>query len=284
MLELIPRVKIKNYKNQPVLFAHEKLDGHMVEIYRDHDVVVHRKKRNEGLWLKLRRHDVIRRQIESLPSGSIIQAEMHIPGQAASLVPTYLNEANPGLEIIPFAIHTWCRKKYTGTIAQAEGLLQDYGWGVPDRVDLYNEPMHLTEEGVKSLLASARKRKIEGWVVKASQIPDAFGAGWYKIKPTKTVDGVVLRVYTSTSDSYAGGLKAIEIGVYAEDGTMVEIASVGSGFEAAYRMNTYLPSLVGRVAEVEYDCVAGQGRLRFPRFVRWRGDKPAHQCTIDQLE
>ena len=40
---------------------------------------------------------------------------------------------------------------------------------------------------------------------------------------------------------------------------------------------------VGRVIEVEYQSIAANGRLQFPRFVRVRDDKVRTECSVDQL-
>ncbi len=41
---------------------------------------------------------------------------------------------------------------------------------------------------------------------------------------------------------------------------------------------------LGRVFEVEYDRVAAKGKLRFPRFVCWRPDKPKEECRYKRSE
>ena len=64
---------------------------------------------------------------------------------------------------------------------------------------------------------------------------------------------------------------------------LIEIARVGGGFSDADRRWTEA-EVMGRVCEVRYDCVMARGRLRFPRFIQWRDDKPSNECTMEQLQ
>jgi ATP-dependent DNA ligase len=133
---------------------------------------------------------------------------------------------------------------------------------------------------VEHLKQDAKKLKIEGFVVK-----DTPKGKCWKIKPTKTVDAFVTGYEISDSDSFAGGLKAVKISVYDSNGKAVEIASCGSGFFADYRMSVDPKTLIGRVGEFSYQCLAAKGRLKFPSFLRWRDDeKTADQCTMEQLK
>ena len=70
------------------------------------------------------------------------------------------------------------------------------------------------------------------------------------------------------------------------DGTeIIEIAKVGTGFDGDYRYSVDPKKLFGRVAEIGYQSLGAKGRLKFPKFLRWRDDeKKKNECLIDQLE
>jgi len=76
------------------------------------------------------------------------------------------------------------------------------------------------------------------------------------------------------------------VGVFGGDkDEPIEVASVGGMTEVERKwMSDNREKLRGMVCEVEANGVASQGRLHHPRFIRWREDKNAHDCTIDQLE
>jgi len=136
---------------------------------------------------------------------------------------------------------------------------------------------------------------VEGWVLKE-------GADWYKVKPAPTVDCVVTGV-TGGVGKYAGLVGCLHVGVYKDsrsdysvlcdfitaerdrgpDMQLVEVARV-SGMDDEQRAEMTRTSPIGRVCEVAYQYVGSRGRLRHPRFIRWRDDKSAQECTHDQIE
>ena len=132
------------------------------------------------------------------------------------------------------------------------------------------------------LLALARDADIEGFVLKE------FNTGnqrWWKLKVTWTYDVVVLGWKPGQGMHY-GDVGALMVGVFGGDkDEPIEVASVGGMTEVERKwMSDNREKLRGMVCEVEANGVASQGRLHHPRFIRWREDKNAHDCTIDQLE
>ena len=95
---------------------------------------------------------------------------------------------------------------------------------------------------------------------------------------------------------------ALLLGLY-EDGKLVPVGKVGTGFsdrllaelmEKFAPLVTTVPQLPGirgkvvwlepvLVCEVGYMEVTRDRKLRIPRFLRLRTDKPAAACTVDQL-
>ncbi len=132
------------------------------------------------------------------------------------------------------------------------------------------------------LLDIARRERLEGFVLKELG-PDR--GGWWKLKVTWTYDCVVVGTKDGAGQFY-GDVGALIVGVFGLDKDHpIEVASVSGMTEVERKwMTEHRDELVGRVCEVEANGVASQGRLHHPRFVRWRDDKSAHECTIDQLE
>lgn len=285
-MELLDKFKVKEYSGQPVTVAQVKFDGYYAEVYKnDADgIVVCTKKQNENLWPKLQRHDGIRKQLEQLPNDTILRCELHAFGVQATSVPTLINDADPLLLLSPFKIEMFQDSVMPLGFGYEYELLVGLGFIVPNWFELNGidgvapELKPLTDFDVHTLEQRAYSTGVEGWVVK-----DVPGGNCWKIKPVKTVDAFVMGHTVSDSDSFYGGLKAVQIGVMDGD-EQVEIASCGSGFEKEYRMSVDLASLAGKVGEFEYQDVAAKGRLKFPRFLRWRDDeKQAKDCTKDQL-
>jgi ATP-dependent DNA ligase len=131
---------------------------------------------------------------------------------------------------------------------------------------------------VGALELSATELGIEGFVAKNGHYRQ-----WYKIKPVKTVDCKIIHATKSFAPTHFGDLEAVLVAV--RDGEKwITIASVGNGFSEEFRQTVKRKSLVGRVCEISYSGLAANGKLLFPRFERFRDDKPAKDCTICQLD
>lgn len=100
-----------------------------------------------------------------------------------------------------------------------------------------------------------------------------------KWKPTKTIDLILVGWRRGKVGQYHGTVGTL----ICQTAEGIEVAKCQgmSQPERAYIKENF-PSLVGRVIEVEYNGVAEKGRLRHPRFVRFREDKAAADCTLSQ--
>lgn len=108
---------------------------------------------------------------------------------------------------------------------------------------------------------------------------------WEKIKKNKTYDVVITDVIKSTSQTFGpSGLdtfKSLEGSVYNKRGKLVPVTHIpATSFTHAQHKNLDPAALYGKVAEVEAMGIDSQGKLRHPRFIRWRPDKPAKDCRI----
>lgn len=162
------------------------------------------------------------------------------------------------------------------------------------------------EEKGEVYYEAAVKKGLEGVMAKKKNSPYEPGlrtGNWLKIKKPLTADAVIFG-YTRGTGGRKGTFGALVMGVYGGDGKPVYTGKVGTGFteqtlrellaefkriensEAPFSPDipehvTWLkPKLV---AEVAYQVVTKDGRLRMPRFLRLRDDKQPKDCTLDQF-
>lgn len=273
-------LKAKPWTGQTgIRYVEEKLDGHRVCFERSKDGLIRAHTRVQGtdLWPKLREFDWLAELGASLPLNSAIDGELHIPFVQATSIKTLINEICPALLFTPFAIPIWEGRpgKDIG-MEEFRDLAVSLGQCPPET----ESPLSFQPFSSKVLKEEAIRRKLEGFVLKVDHYE-----GWYKLKPTRTVDAFVWFTSTSQAPTRFGGLEAIYVAVYTMEGKFRKIARVASGFDHDWRMNVDPYTLKGRVAEIEYDDLAANGMLKFPRFKRWRDDeKLPEECLEDQLQ
>ncbi|MFZ1128266.1 non-homologous end-joining DNA ligase [Methanoregula sp.] len=145
---------------------------------------------------------------------------------------------------------------------------------------------------------------LEGVMAKRKDSPYKPGIRsgmWLKIKAQKSCDCVIAG-YTPGRGARSPAFGALLLGLY-ENGQLVPVGRVGTGFSTRLLvelMERFAPlvtvppqpwSTRGNVVwlepvlvcEVAYQEVTRDRKLRIPRFIRLRADKPAATCTIDQL-
>lgn len=108
---------------------------------------------------------------------------------------------------------------------------------------------------------------------------------WYKWKPIKTIDGYVENVKPGKG-KYVGMVGSLEIAVLHKPEQNIHqkneilIANI-SGFTDEERKSLF-KNIYQKVVEVKYQYIGSQGKLRHPRFSRFRDDKLWHECLTDQ--
>ena len=282
--------KFKDYTNQKVNFIQPKLDGHFAKIVRHNSgLFTATSKNGKDITYKLMEIGHIKDELNLMPFGSCILAELHCPGVFATDVPTMLNNADEKLLLTAFAAPWWAGKDASGMHLELVIMqLKELGFSVAHVICVYSP--FVDEKGKEALLELAVSNKFEGYVLKESHM-----TGWYKLKPVKLIDIFVTGTHQSFSSLHYGGLKSIRAAAYDKNGKIHDLGNVGGGFDKEHRQlyNTQekRDALIGEVCEVKCDCLAANGKLRFPRIaknedgsLKWRTDKDPKQCTMEQFE
>lgn len=255
-----PRLKAKSGRSRGVRYAHEKMNGHRLTIF----------KQMSGEVIALSSGDT-RVDIShwpwsapiftNLPPHSSVDGEL-VMGRRFN-VKTALIERDPMLRFHVFAV-PWFR----GADCKAMGLewLDD----VCAFVGLTSVPW--TPIGSWDYAEIARARKIEGFVLKVANY-----IGWWKVKPVKTIE-VIVTGETDGDGKFLGLVGSIHCSVI-HDGCLVEVARV-SGMTDQQRLDFDINEDRGRVLEVEYESV-GKKRLLLPRFGEWRDDREIAYSSQD---
>ncbi len=147
-------------------------------------------------------------------------------------------------------------------------------------------------QGLEGVMAKRKDSRYE---------PGVRSGTWLKIKAQQSCDCVIAG-YTPGRGGRGQAFGALLLGLY-EDGRLVPVGKAGTGFsdrllaELTGRFAPLvtrvpqLPNIRGTVVwlepvlvcEVAYQEVTRDRKLRIPRFLRLRTDKPAGACTTGQL-
>jgi hypothetical protein len=251
--------KCYEWKGQPAVYAHLKLDGHYVMASGTD---------SGSIVISSGGHVVDGFQGPALPHGMEVLGELWAPFRPASAVPTAIRDGSA--RFTAFAIAT---EPKTAPLEALEAILEPLG------VEFAQFIVLQSGWSPEALLDTAKAAGQEGYVLKDGNL-----LNWRKLKVQQTLDAVVTG-WTDGRGKYAGLVGSLVCSVYASDvDSLIEIANVGGMSDAERILMSDDPDAVlGRVVEVEYQYVGACGRLRHPRFVRWRDDKQPHECRKDQL-
>lgn len=274
MLQTSELLRAGTYSGQPIRYVQEKLSGIRVLLQKwpEGDIRLMTRHGKTDHWPAVRKvFGPVCRAL--LPNNTCLDCELYVPRVPETSVISYIKVDPSKLKLGVFAVPFWGGLDYRGSSMKAALDLMNH-LRDPDIHSIDTEDLgELTSIDGDHLAAYAKEHKKEGYVVKEEHYK-----GWYKIKPDPTVDLVVLDYKVSTSASHAGGLKALIVGY--PDGT--RLASVGTGLTKEFRMSCKPKDLIGKIVEVQYDSVAGDGQLKFPRFLRFREDKVISECGPEQ--
>jgi ATP-dependent DNA ligase len=137
-------------------------------------------------------------------------------------------------------------------------------------------------------LPGARKGMLK---IKRLRTADCVVAGWREGKEPGTVGSLMLGLYDDAGElrvvGHTSGLKAKEKRELVQTFAPYETGNRGSADPSRWRPDEELAWVELRpelVVEVAYDQVSA-GRIRHgAKLLRWRDDKPAAECSTDQLE
>lgn len=245
--------KFNPRKHKTPRFATRKYDGH--RHYMDDDGVY--TSNETDVTSKVHKYPWYSLMRDFLEPGHEIDFELISPGHPAEHVKTALKH-HQCLNAIVFAATQFDDDE---SIVVVHSQIMKAGLSVPSLQQQYT---------IDGLLAYSRKYKMEGWVLK-----DGNYNNWLKLKPNSTIDLVVVGIRPGRR-KYDGQVGALVCAT-----TEGHIVAACSGMTDEQRILMGSRD-IGRVVEVQYERVGSRGRLRFPQFVRWRDDKTADECGLDQ--
>ena len=195
------------------------------------------------------------------PIDSVVAGELYVPDHPASEVKSALAHQPDRCRFEAFAVSTI---DAAAPMIDVSHWLARYGFLMPPLIDTDGRTY-------QCLYDETNDRNVEGFVLK-----DAHMLGWTKWKPVHTIDLIVCDT-TDGSGKYLG-----YIGSLVCKTTEGHIVANCSGMTEDERALMTLDDPIGRVVEVAYQYVGAKGRLRHPRFVRFRDDKHVSNCGLWQ--
>lgn len=272
----IPTTTYDHAAQKLYAFAHTKRDGHCVE-------VVHSATGEIQCWSNggkeittdLAYHRLVKLW-RATPVGTRLYCEMWSPGVPATSIRTLINDESQDLRIDVFAAAALRSVNFDrlnvlplDTICS---VIHDYGLSfIPFQI-LDRNWKHQTE-CYESVVNRTLAKDVEGYVFKNGNLSD-----WSKCKPQRTVD-LIIAGYVPGKGQHVGKVGSVVV----ETVEGHEVASVGAmTHEIRDFITLHTEELIGKIVEVEFTEVASQGRLKHPRFVRFREDKLRTGCSVNQ--
>ncbi len=271
-------LKAKPWKGQQLAYAHNKLDGIMLQVYKnEHGGVSMTTRKPTDITDALKNCGWMYSIYSRLPCDTYVWGELWVPGEKASQVKSAVAHDVSRLKFSGFAIMRHDIGPGAELVEVNDTLTK---WGI-NCIDyqlhcslhqgtyggyaMFDDPLDLLENMADDL---------EGFVLKEANLLE-----WYKLKPVKTIDLIVTGYKPGKFGKYYKQVGALLVStIEGEELARVSGMDDETRLEITNNQNAYL----GRVVEVRYQYIGDKGRLRHPAFVRWRDDKPASECTLSQ--
>lgn len=255
---LITFRKPRNVKAHEILsrfrYANIKYDGNRCLAAKDLSGTLHVwTTRPTNLMLEYPDHLVWKR-LGDLNLGQFADGELYVPGSGAEAVKTALANGSDTLRFATFGL-SWLPDD--ATIFEMQEESKRTHW---DLAETYPIPCN----GQLPRLPNC-----DGLVYKTGMYGD-----WVKHKWQRTLDCIITGIKPGQG-KYTGQCGALVCCI--DD---IEIANVSGMDDATRKMIS--TNDIGRVIEVEYERVGSKGRLRHPRFLRYRDDKLPSHCDLAQ--
>lgn len=292
------QIKIPRSSYPLVLYAEPKLQGHRHIYSCDKYGRYHLHSRRLGVdgsfpdLIQDGRFPVAFDELEAfppLPRETAIDGELVWPGHPDSEVPTAIKECPEQLQFKAFAVPIHNGKS---------NIIRGYHFG---RVDLRTalpsrciarvgtrwriSSVERMVELIEHLLFNCEQEGSEGFVLKEKHYQ-----GWWKLKSIQEADVVMTDYVISKSDTYYGEVTSVRVGAY-KNGELVDMGKV-SGFddeekdqltEEYQKFGKSKVKEEPRVLRVQYQELAGRGKLKHAFFDSWRPDKNQFECVIEQF-
>lgn len=139
----------------------------------------------------------------------------------------------------------------------------------------------------EAMWAMIKEHKLEGLIAKLhhSTYRGGRSQNWIKIKPVKSLSAIVSGYdYGDRGSKFEHTMGALHL-VVLDDGQLVPIGKVGTGFTEKDRdwFKTALDAQNVLIVEVEYQEVSPNEQLRFPSYKGVRTDLAVTDCTKEQM-
>ena len=269
--DLPRRPKLRTYEGKPALYVQAKYDGIMVTVYNSPRDGVQAYSRHANptkglLTAKVKDTTWFGQCENNLNIGESLMGELWCPDQPASAVKSDCQ----GCRFSVFAVPHF--NDNVG-LPSLQGYVERMGLHFPSWWE-YCTARNRTDCHKVWDLGDPRSANpnYEGFVFKDGNL-----LNWAKHKPSPTIDLVVTEVNMAIGGKHSGRIGSFT--VRTTEGHV--ICDVGTGLKDPQRRLRPADCL-GRVVEVGYQYISSKGSLRHPRFLGFRDDKTADECSITQ--